>query len=129
MALTVNCTEFANIELKRQLAKNAAQLKLQQKEEEQHSLIDFAIGSLGDPFVPAKIKLMRQLQAEGYKVHIDYSDDMRVGLGEKFLDDNAVRFLVQVQSDSGNIRFTDRSGVANSNASPLGAFREYDNLK
>ena len=33
---------------------------------------------------------------ENFRVHVDYSDDMHANLTERFLQENNVRFLIQV---------------------------------
>lgn len=75
----------------------------------QHSLIDICIGSHGAELIPNKIKLMTKLQEAGFKVFVDYSDDM-ANITEKFMDENNVRFIIQVFEDDNRILYKDRSG-------------------
>ena len=60
-----------------------------------------------------KIKVMHKLQAKGFKVHVDYTDDYTVNVTESFLDENNVRFIVLVQEDTKRILFSDRFGFLN----------------
>ena len=69
---------------------------------------------------------------EGFRVHVDYSDDMHANLTERFLQENNVRFLVQVQEDTNRILFTDRFGYLSpsfANTSPQSASVQYADLK
>ena len=45
-------------------------------------------------------------------MHVDYGDDMHTQLTKKFIEENGVRFLIQVE-DKG-VRFTDRYGYLQS---------------
>ena len=53
------------------------------------------------------------LQSEGWRVHVDYSDNMHVSLTKEFLEENNVRFLIQVEEEM--ILFTDRFGYLQAN--------------
>ena len=76
----------------------------------QHSLIDICIGSQGAELIPSKIHMMTTLQGAGFKVFVDYSDDM-TNMTEKFMDDNNVRFVVQVfPEEDRRILYKDRGG-------------------
>lgn len=51
---------------------------------------------------------MHALQAEGWRVHVDYSENMHSAHTRKFCRENNVRFLIQVEEEM--ILFTDRFG-------------------
>ena len=72
--------------------------------------------------------MMEQLQLKGFRVHVDYSDDMLANLTEPFLQDNNVRFILQVQEDTNRILFSDRFGYL-SQSEHLGVFNLYADLK
>ena len=46
-------------------------------------------------------------------MHVDYSRDMYTNLNKQFLDENNVRFILQVQEDTNGLLFADRLGYFN----------------
>lgn len=76
MGVTFNCS---------QLASQILAVESKEKLREQQSSIDFCVGSdEATSLIPQKIQLMQLLQLEGYRVHVDYSNDMHTNLTEQF---------------------------------------------
>lgn len=71
------------------------------------SVIDFCVGSSGEPVLAQKIKIMQRLQQEGWRVHVDYSE--YANFTKDFLEENNVRFIIQVDEKE-RILLTDRFG-------------------
>lgn len=109
MGITINCSEVAN-----QIVEFESEEKLQ----EGASTIDFIVGSVGHTLTSEKIQLMQALQLEGFRVHVDYSDEMHVNLSEQFCEENSVRFILQVQQDSAKLLFLDRFGYLAAGGQP-----------
>lgn len=113
VGITFNCSQIAEAILRVE----AEDKQSTKTPHTQNTYTDFFIGSSGATLTPQKIKLMRLLQQDGYRVHVDYSKDMHTNLNKLFLDENNVRFLVQVQEDTKGILFADRLGFLNGLAS------------
>lgn len=88
----MNCSEIANQIIIELSAKEKQQPKIQML----GSMIDFCIGSTGATLIEKKIEVMRLLQKEEYRVHVDYSSDMHSHLTEQFLVENNVRFIIEL---------------------------------